>query len=384
MSIGNLIEVHGAGVCQTRATRQAPARRAAWVGQEIFHLPDGVSRLYSASLHRGSRRLRAINNRHASIQMNHIPSLKPQDDPDALLRTIGNTPLIPLLRLGSAFPRVRILAKAEWFNPGGSVKDRPAYRMMREAELSGRFTPDKTIVDATSGNTGIAYAMIAARRGYKCKLLMPANASIERKKLLRAYGAELVLTDPAEGSDGAWFEVQKLVKADPHRYFYPDQYGNQQNPMAHYETTGPEILCDTNGEITHFIASLGTSGTMMGTGRYLREKKPGIRLVSVQPDGPFHGLEGLKHMATASHVPEIYNAGVSDQNIGIGTEDAQSMVRRLTAEEGLYVGISSGAAICAALQLAATIESGVIVAICPDSGSRYNSDKFWDAPTPSI
>ncbi len=316
--------------------------------------------------------------------MANTPSLLPQDDPDALLSTIGRTPLIPLLRLGAQYPRVRILAKAEWFNPGGSVKDRPAYRMIREAEVSGQFTPDKIITDATSGNTGIAYAMIAARRGYKCKLFMPANASIERKTLLRAYGAELVLTDPAEGSDGAWFEVQRFIKSNPDRCFYPDQYANIQNPMAHYETTGPEIYSGTHGTITHFVTGLGTSGTMMGTGRYLKEQNPNIKLVAVQPDGPFHGLEGMKHMTTASHVPDLYNPKAHDQSIGIGTEDAQTMVRRLTAEEGLYVGISAGAAVSAALKIAATIESGVIVAICPDAGSRYNSDKFWDAPVPSI
>ncbi len=226
-------------------------------------------------------------------------SLLPSSDSDALLRTIGNTPLIPLLRIGREFPRVRILAKAEWYNPGGSVKDRPAYRMIRAAEVSGQLTPGKMILDATSGNTGIAYAMIAARRGYRCKLLMPANASPERKKLLKAYGAEVVLTDPAEGSDGAFYAAQRLYKEQPDLYFYPDQYGNPENPRAHYETTGPEILKQTEGKITHFLAGLGTSGTLMGTGQRLREFNPDIKLVAVQPEGPFHGLEGLKHMETA-------------------------------------------------------------------------------------
>jgi cysteine synthase B len=306
-------------------------------------------------------------------------SLLPSSETDALLRTIGNTPLILLLRIGHEFSSVRILAKAEWFNPGGSVKDRAAYRMIRVAELSGQLTPGKIILDATSGNTGIAYAMIAARRGYRCKLLMPANASTERKKLLKAYGADLTLTDPAEGSDGAYFAAQRLYKEQPDLYVYPDQYGNPENPGAHYETTGPEIIEQTDGKITHFLAGLGTTGTMMGTGRRLREFNPNIKLVAVQPDGPFHGLEGLKHMETTSHIPDLYDAKVPDQTVGISTEAAQQMAKRLTREEGLYVGVSSGAAICAALQIAATIKEGTLVAICPDAGNRYQSEKFWEA-----
>ncbi len=306
-------------------------------------------------------------------------SLLPSSDSDALLRTIGSTPLIPLLRIGHESPRVRILAKAEWYNPGGSVKDRPAYRMIRAAEVSGQLAPEKTILDATSGNTGIAYAMIAARRGYRCKLLMPANASPERKKLLKAYGAEVVLTDPSEGSDGAFYAAQRLYKEHPDLYFYPDQYGNPENPRAHYETTGPEIIQQTEGKITHFLAGLGTSGTLMGTGQRLREFNRDIKLVAIQPEGPFHGLEGLKHLETASHVPELYDAKVPDQIIGISTEAAQQMARRMTREEGLYVGVSAGAGICAALKVAATIQEGVIVAICPDAGARYQSEKFWEA-----
>jgi cysteine synthase B len=305
-------------------------------------------------------------------------SLLPSTDSDALLRTIGNTPLIPLLRIGREFPRVRIFAKAEWYNPGGSVKDRPAYRMIRAAELSGQLTPGKTILDATSGNTGIAYAMIAARHGYECKLLMPANASTERKKLLKAYGAEVVLTNPAEGSDGAFYAAQRLYQERPDLYFYPDQYGNPENPRAHYETTGPEVIKQTDGKITHFLAGLGTSGTLMGTGKRLREFNRDIKLVAIQPDGPFHGLEGLKHMETASHVPELFDPHVPDQTIGVSTEAAQQMAKRLTREEGLYVGVSSGAGICAALKTAATIKEGVIVAVCPDAGARYQSEKFWE------
>jgi cysteine synthase B len=298
-------------------------------------------------------------------------SLLPQDDPDALLRTIGHTPLIPLLRIGND---KRIFVKAEWFNPGGSVKDRPAYRMIRAAELSGKLTKDKVILDATSGNTGIAYAMIAARRGYRVKLLMPANASAERKKLLAAYGAELVLTDPSLGSDGAFFETQELYRQHPDLYFYPDQYGNPENPRAHYETTAVEIFEQTNGEITHFIAGLGTSGTMMGTGKRLREFNPDIRIIAMQPSGPFHGLEGMKHMQTASHVPEIYDPKFVDEVIGVDTEDAQEMAKRLTREEGLYVGVSAGAAVCAALK----VTGRCVVAIAPDGGARYQSDKFWE------
>ena len=306
-------------------------------------------------------------------------SLLPSSEADALLRTIGNTPLIPLLRIGREFPGVRIFAKAEWFNPGGSVKDRAAYRMIRVAELSGQLTPGKVILDATSGNTGIAYAMIAARRGYGCKLLMPANASTERKKLLQAYGADLVLTDPAEGSDGAFFAAQRLYKEQPDLYVYPDQYGNPENPRAHYETTGPEVIQQTDGKITHFLAGLGTSGTLMGTGKRLREFNRDIKLVAVQPEGPFHGLEGLKHMETASHVPDLYDAKVPDQTVYVSTEGAQQMAKRLTREEGLYVGVSSGAAICAALKIAATIKEGTLVAVCPDAGNRYQSEKFWEA-----
>ena len=305
-------------------------------------------------------------------------SLLPAADPDALLRTIGNTPLIPLLRIGQEFPRVRIFAKAEWYNPGGSVKDRPAYRMIRAAELSGQLTPGKIILDATSGNTGIAYAMIAARRGYQCKLLMPANASPERKKLLKAYGANLVLTDPAEGSDGAFYAAQRLYKERPDLYVYPDQYGNPENPRAHYETMGPEIIKQTDGQITHFLAGLGTSGTMMGTGKRLREFNRDITLVAIQPEGPFHGLEGLKHMETSSHVPDLYDANVPDQTVGVSTEAAQQMARRMTREEGLYVGVSAGATVVAALKIAATIKEGVIVTVCPDAGARYQSEKFWE------
>jgi cysteine synthase B len=305
-------------------------------------------------------------------------SLLPAHDPDPFLRQIGNTPLVELHNIGkNRAPSVRIFVKTEWRNPAGSVKDRPAYRMIRAAEVSGEMTPSKIILDATSGNTGIAYAMIAARRGYRVALCMPANASPERKKLLAAYGAELILTDPAESSDGAYYEAQKRYAERPDLYFYPDQYGNPQNPLAHFETTGPEIWQQTDGKITHFVAGVGTSGTLMGTGRFLRKKNPNVKLISVQPDSPFHGLEGLKHMET-QHNPVIYDPKFPDQTIEIRTENAQEMSKRLTREEGLFAGVSGGANVLAALQLAENLDSGVVVAICPDGGDRYLSDKFWN------
>ncbi len=306
------------------------------------------------------------------------PSLLPINDPDTLLQRIGNTPLIPLTRVGLTNPRVHVFVKAEWFNPGGSVKDRAAYRMIRAGEISGALTKEKTVLDSTSGNTGIAYAMICARRGYRCKLLMPANASTERKKLLKAYGADVTLTDPAEGSDGSFYAARKMFEDNPDQYFYPDQYGNPQNPQAHYETTAGEVWEQTEQQVTHFIAGLGTSGTLIGSGRRLRELNPEIRVLAMQPDSPFHGLEGLKHMATTSHVPDIYDANFADGIEPVATEAAQVMACRLTREEGLYVGISAGAAVCAALQVAATIEQGTIVTVCPDGGARYQSEPFWD------
>ncbi len=310
-------------------------------------------------------------------------SLLPIHDPDPLLQRIGGTPLIPLTRVGAVKPGVRIFAKAEWFNPGGSVKDRAAYRMLRVAELSGELTADKTVLDSTSGNTGIAYAMICARRGYRCKLLMPANASTERKKLLKAYGADVTLTDPAEGSDGSFFAARELYEKHPDQYFYPDQYGNPQNPQAHYETTAPEVWDQTCHQLTHFIAGLGTSGTLLGSGRRLREIDPKIQILAMQPDSPFHGLEGLKHMATTSHVPDIFDPAFADGTEPVATEAAQAMACRLTREEGLYVGISAGAAVCAALQVAARIDEGTIVTVCPDGGARYQSETFWDTFQPS-
>ncbi len=289
---------------------------------------------------------------------------------------IGNTPLLRLRNL-AVNPQVEIYAKAEWANPGGSVKDRPALRMIQEAERTGALTPGKTIIDATSGNTGIAYAMLGAARGYRLKLCLPKNASAERKRILRAYGAELVLTDPLAGTDGAIVEVRRLVAENPAAYFYADQYNNPANWQAHYATTGVEIFEQTAGRITHFVAGLGTSGTFVGAGRKLRELKPDVRLISMQPDSPYHGLEGMKHMETAI-VPGIYDAALADEQMEIATEDAYAMVRQLARSEGWFVGVSAAANIVAALQIAARIERGVIVTILCDGGSRYLSEKFWD------
>jgi S-sulfo-L-cysteine synthase (O-acetyl-L-serine-dependent) len=296
--------------------------------------------------------------------------------PASLLDLIGNTPLIKLANLVGN-PRVEIYGKAEWANPGGSVKDRPALNMILEGERSGALTRDKTIIDATSGNTGIAYAMIAAARGYRVKLCLPKNASEERKRILEAYGVELVLTDPLAGSDGAILAVREIVAADPDKYFYPDQYNNPANWRAHYETTGVEIFEQTGGRITHFVAGLGTSGTFVGAGRRLRELKPEVKLISMQPDSPFHGLEGLKHMETAI-VPGIYDSALADEEVEVNTEEAHAMVKRLARGEGWFVGISSAANVVAAMRVAERIDEGVIVTILCDDASKYLSEKFWD------
>jgi cysteine synthase B len=290
---------------------------------------------------------------------------------------VGNTPLLKLSSISREVPGVRILGKAEWYNPGGSVKDRPALWMIRDGEKSGLLTPEKTIIDATSGNTGIAYAWIGASLGYKVKLCMPKNASEERKKILRAYGVEVVLTDPGEGSDGAIREARRLYAEDPERYFYPDQYKNPANPRSHYESTAPEIWEQTDGEVTYFVAGLGTSGTFVGTATRLREYNSEIKLVSFEPDSPFHGLEGMKHMASAI-VPEIYDPTIADQNLGTPTEDAYDMVKRLAQEEGILVGISAGAAVATSLRVARELESGVVVTVLCDSADKYLSESFWE------
>ena len=300
-----------------------------------------------------------------------------------LLDQIGNTPLLRLARIDAALPGVEIYGKAEYFNPGGSVKDRAARSMILEGERSGRLTRNKIILDSTSGNTGIAYAMIGAHRGYKVKLCLPENASIERKRMLRAYGAEMVMTDPGEGSDGAIREVRRLYQENPDLYFYPDQYSNPANWMAHYKTTAPEIIQQTAGTITHFVACMGTSGTFVGTTRRLRQDLPNVKCVSAQPSSGFHGLEGLKHMATAI-VPAIYDPSLADENLWVETEDAYHMVKRVAREEGVLVGISSGANLNAAVQLAKRLvaagERGVIVTVLSDSADKYLSEPFWNEP----
>jgi cysteine synthase B len=300
---------------------------------------------------------------------------------EPLLATIGNTPLLRLEKIPREFPGIEIFGKAEYFNPGGSVKDRAALNMILDGERSGKLNHRRVILDATSGNTGIAYAMIAANRGYKVKLCLPANASIERKRILKAYGAEVVFSDAAEGSDGAIRLCRQIYMADPDSYFYPDQYNNPANWKAHYEHTGPEILKQTAGRLTHFVAAMGTSGTFTGVSRRLRRDLPEAKCYSAQPSSGFHGLEGLKHMPTAI-VPGIYDEKLADGNLWIETEDAYAMVRRLAREEGLLVGISSGcnvhAATILAKELAARGESATIVTMLCDSADKYLSEHFWE------
>ena len=298
---------------------------------------------------------------------------------DDLLSNIGGTPLLRLRRLTRELPAgVEVFVKAEHLNPGGSVKDRAARAMILAGERSGDLRPDKIILDATSGNTGIAYAMIGAARGYRVTLCLPKNASIERKRILRIYGAELLETDPLQGTDGAQLRARGLVAEEPNKYFYPDQYNNDANWRAHYEGTGPEILEQTEGRITHFLAGLGTSGTFVGTARHLKEFGSRIRVISMQPDSPLHGLEGMKHMRTAI-VPRIYDPTLADENVEVATEDAQEMTRRLAREEGLFVGVSSGANVFAALRLARTLpRDSVVVTILCDGGGRYLSENIWE------
>ncbi|MGC8667730.1 MAG: PLP-dependent cysteine synthase family protein [Chthonomonadales bacterium] len=295
----------------------------------------------------------------------------------SLLDLVGNTPLIRLARVTPQNRRVEVWAKAEWFNPGGSIKDRPALNMIRDGERTGRLSPGKTILDATSGNTGIAYALIGAALGYKVKLCLPLNASEERKQLLRILGAELVLTDPRLGSDGAILKAREIYAAGPEQYFYPDQYNNPANWRAHYTTTGPEIVKQTEGALTHFVCGLGTTGTFTGAGRYLREHVPGVRLVAVQPSSAFHGLEGLKHLPTAI-VPGIFDPSLPDEIMEVDTEEAYAVTRRLAREEGFVVGISSGAVLAAALRLANRLDRARIVVIFADGGERYLSSRFWE------
>lgn len=303
-------------------------------------------------------------------------SLKEALTPVGIAAAVGNTPLIPLRRVAADLPLgVEVWAKAEWFNASGSVKARPAWNILAAAWQAGRLR-GRRLLDATSGNMGIAYATLGAALGVPVTLTIPANASPERLAILRALGAELVLTDPLEGTDGAMLVARRLAEQHPDRYFYADQYNNPANWQAHYRTTGPEIWQQTRGRVTHLVAGTGTGGTLMGAGRYLRERNPDLCVVGVQPDSPFHGLEGLKHMETAIR-PGIYDPAFPDRIVTVRTEDAYAMVRRLAREEGLFVGISAGAAAWAALQVAAELKQGVVVVVFPDGGEKYLSEALW-------
>jgi len=308
-----------------------------------------------------------------------IPDIQVEPPPSTgLLSVVGNTPLLPLNRVTVHLsPRVKVLAKAEWFNPGGSVKDRPALNILWTALRRGDLLPGKRLLDSTSGNMGIAYATLGKTLDVPVTLVMPSNASAERKMILSALGAELVLTDPSEGSDGAILVARKMAADRPDLYYYANQYDNPANWESHYLTTGPEIIEQTGGSVTHFIAGLGTSGTLTGVARILHEQIPGVQIIAVQPDGPLHGLEGLKHMESAIK-PGIYDPRLPDRNLQVTTEDAYRMVQRLAREEGLFVGISSGAAAAAALRLGEELEEGSIVTVFPDAGYKYLSEKaLW-------
>lgn len=290
---------------------------------------------------------------------------------------VGGTPLLRLRRLTAHLPEtVEVYAKAEWFNPSGSVKDRPALNILRTAEANGDLTPEKILLDSTSGNMGIAYATLGGALGYRVRLVIPQNASPERIGILRALGAEFSRSSPLEGSDGAIREARALAAAEPAKYFYANQYNNPANWQAHFFSTGPEIIEQTDGRITHWVAGLGTGGTFTGTSRALKAFNPEIQTIAFQPDAPFHGLEGLKHMASAI-VPEIYDASLADNQLAVETEAAHAMTRRLAREEGLFVGISAGAAAVAALRVAETLTAGVVVTLFPDSGYKYISERFW-------
>jgi cysteine synthase B len=298
-----------------------------------------------------------------------------------VLDQIGNTPLLRLAKLDAQFDGIEIYGKAEFFNPGGSVKDRAGLNMILDGERTGRLTPQRTLLDATSGNTGIAYAMICAIKGYKVKLCLPANASHERKQILKAYGAEMLFSDPGEGSDGAIRLCKKVYEEDPDSYFYPDQYNNPANWRAHFDGTAPEIIEQTSGRITHFVASMGTSGTFMGDTKRFKRDLPHVQCISAQPSSGFHGLEGLKHMPTAI-VPGIYDASLADDNLWIETEDAYEMTRWLGRNEGLLVGMSSGANVHAAREVARRLQNegrtGVIVTVLCDGATKYLSEPFWN------
>lgn len=316
---------------------------------------------------------------HTSLSPEATPDLSHKRLGERSIALIGNTPLLRLERIGREFQRTQILGKAEWYNPGGSVKDRAAFNIVKEGRRSGKFAPGKTLLDSTSGNTGIAYAMIGAAERFPVTLCMPENVSVERKRILFAYGATIVYTDPADGSDGAIQAARALYAREPEKYFYADQYSNDANWQAHYYGTAEEIWRQTEGRVTHFAAMLGTSGTFMGTSRRLKEFNPKIRCISLQPDSAFHGIEGAKHMASAM-VPKIYDPKLADEDIEIATEEAYANAIRASREEGLLLGISAGAAIAGCLQVARKLgarEQAVIVTIFPDSGDKYLSERFW-------
>lgn len=294
----------------------------------------------------------------------------------AVAALIGRTPLLRLAALEPG-PGVEIYAKAEWVNPGGSVKDRAALRMIQEGEQTGALVPGKTIIDASSGNTGISYALLGAAFGYDVTVVLPANVTRSRLRILDAYGARVVTTDPLEGMDGAIEAVRRMVTEDPDRYFYPDQYDNPANWRAHFYGTGTEILSQTAGRLTHFVAGLGTSGTFTGTGRRIRASRPGAVLVSFEPDSPLHALEGLKHLPSTAHVPGIYDPGLADARLRVSTEDAQAMAFRLKEKAGILVGPSAAAAAVAADRIARTLESGVVVTVFPDAADKYLEEPFW-------
>lgn len=311
------------------------------------------------------------------LHLPHPPFAQPVVAPAHITELVGNTPLLRFRRITAHLPStVEVYAKAEWFNPSGSVKDRPALNIIRTAAATGDLTPDRILLDSTSGNMGIAYATLAGALGYRVQLVIPQNASPERLNILRALGAEFILSSPLEGSDGAIREARALAAEYPEKFFYANQYNNPANWQAHYHSTGPEIITQTEGRITHFVTGLGTSGTFMGTSRALKEYNPEIQVLSFQPDSPFHGLEGLKHMPTAI-VPGIYDAQQADADLAVSTEAAHAMTRRLAREEGLFVGISAGAAAVAALRIAETLTAGVVVTLLPDAGYKYVSDRLW-------
>lgn len=299
---------------------------------------------------------------------------------ETLLERIGNTPLLRFDTLTRDLPTVQLLGKAEWYNPGGSVKDRTAASIVTEARRAGKLTPGKILLDSTSGNTGIAYAMLGAALGFPVTLCVPENVSVERKRILQAYGANIIFTDPGEGSDGATRIAHELAEKHSDLYFYADQYSNEANWRAHYQTTANEIWQQTEGRVTHFVSIMGTTGTFVGTTRRLKELNPRIRCVSLQPDSPFHGIEGTKHLGSTL-VPRIYDASLADENLGVRTEDAHTMARRLAREEGLLVGVSAAAAIVGSLKVAAALKKqqpAFVVTILPDSGDKYLSERFWN------